>query len=374
MSKAARFALLIPGGVALIAGSIAALALLGVSAPGNSEQLMASHGVLMVLGFVGTVIALERAVALGAVWGFGAPASLGFGAVALLTQADPRNAALAFVAGTVWMLIVYGALLRRNLAPETVVQALGAMLAAGGAVIWLGGAPVSVSLPWWVGFVVLTIAGERAELARIESPRMGAHTLRVASALVVAVLAATLWPTIGGALIGAVLLVLVGVLVATDVARRLIRATGMPRFASWAMLAGYVWLAVAGGVWLVASPIQSGPAYDAAIHAAFLGFTMSMIMAHAPMIMPALLRIALPYVPVMYGPLVVLHVSLVIRLVGGDAYGVDWALTVGGVLNIVAVIAFALTAVGTAVWAAIRSRRSVASPQAPVPENEEVSV
>lgn len=239
--------------------------------------------------------------------------------------------------------------------------------------IWLGGAPVSVSLPWWAGFVVLTIAGERAELARIESPRMGTYMLRVASALIVAIVAATLWPTVGGALIGAVMLVMVGVLVATDVARRLIRSRGMPRYAAWAMVSGYVWLALAGGLWLVASPIQTGAVYDAAIHAVFLGFTMSMIMAHAPMIMPAVLRIALPYVPVMYAPLGLLHVSLVIRLLGGDAYGVQWALTIGGVLNVAAVLLFIATAVCTAIWAATRGKRAATTTSTPPATRKEVS-
>lgn len=369
MRKGARFALLIPGGVALIAGSIAALALLGLNLPGDADRLMAAHGILMVLGFVGTVIALERAVALGAVWGFGAPALLGTGGIVLLTPADPRLGGIAFVLGTLWMLAVYGALLRRSLAPEAVVQALGAALAAGGAAIWLGGAPVSLSLPWWAGFVVLTIAGERAELARIESPRMGTHMLRVACALIVAIVAGTLWPAFGGVLIGAALLVMVGVLVSTDVARRMIHSTGMPRFAAWSMLAGYAWLALAGGLWLVSSPIQTGPVYDAAIHAVFLGFTMSMIMAHAPMIMPAVLRIALPYVPVMYAPLALLHVSLLIRLLGGDAYGLEWALTFGGILNVAAVIMFMLTAVGTAVWAALAAKRRAAATATPTSSN-----
>ena len=40
-----------------------------------------------------------------------------------------------------------------------------------------------------------------------------------------------------------------------------------------------------------------GPAYDAVVHAVFLGFTLSMIMAHAPVILPAVLRRPLPYRP-----------------------------------------------------------------------------
>ncbi|MEK8228306.1 hypothetical protein NKG05_22970 [Oerskovia sp. M15] len=60
------------------------------------------------------------------------------------------------------------------------------------------------------------------------------------------------------------------------------------------------------------------------IHAIFLGFTISMIMAHAPVILPAVLRIRLPYTPLMYGPAALLHLGLVIRLGLGDAGTCPW--------------------------------------------------
>lgn len=72
-----RMLLLLPGGVALLAGLDAALVLLGLPAPLRVERLPQVHGVLLVLGFVGTLVALERAVALGRAWGLAAPASLG---------------------------------------------------------------------------------------------------------------------------------------------------------------------------------------------------------------------------------------------------------------------------------------------------------
>ncbi|MGJ3560863.1 hypothetical protein ACR6C2_30315 [Streptomyces sp. INA 01156] len=61
--------LLLPAGLALLAGLDAALLLLGLPAPVTADRLPEVHGVLMVLGFVGTLIALERAVALGRPWG-----------------------------------------------------------------------------------------------------------------------------------------------------------------------------------------------------------------------------------------------------------------------------------------------------------------
>ena len=90
---------------------------------------------------------------------------------------------------------------------------------------------------------------------------------------------------------------------------------------------------------------MDGVRYDAVLHAVFLGFTLSMIMAHAPVILPAVLRRPLPYRPVLAAPAVLLHASLAVRLWPGDALGSHAAWLVGGVLNIVAVLSFAVVVV-----------------------------
>ncbi|MGL5248413.1 MAG: hypothetical protein ACRC8U_09485, partial [Brooklawnia sp.] len=60
-----RLVLLALGGASLLAGLDAALLLVGVWAPVDSDRLPGLHGIVMVLGFLGTVIALERAQSLG---------------------------------------------------------------------------------------------------------------------------------------------------------------------------------------------------------------------------------------------------------------------------------------------------------------------
>jgi hypothetical protein len=69
-----------------------------------------------------------------------------------------------------------------------------------------------------------------------------------------------------------------------------------------------------------------------------------MVMAHAPVILPAVLRRPLPYHRALWAPVVLLHGSLVLRLWLGDALGSDTAWRVGGVLNIVAVLLFVVLA------------------------------
>jgi hypothetical protein len=354
-ARTPRTVLLLPAGLALLAGLDAALLLLGLPAPVTADRLPQVHGVLLVLGFVGTLIALERAVALRRPAGFLAPAGLGLGGLLLLSPAPLPVGTAVQLGGAAALLGVYVGLWRRQRDDAVLVQALGAVLAAGALILWLGGVPVPVLLPWLAGFVVLTIGGERLELARLAmGPRAGTVLVLLTGGLLAGVVAALLWPVAGTPLLGLALLALVGWLAAHDVAWRTVRATGLPRFMAGCMLAGYAWLGVAGAVWLLGGPVTSGPAYDAVVHAVFLGFTLSMIMAHAPVILPAVLRRPLPYHPVLVLPAVLLHASLAVRLWLGDAHGIAAAWRWGGVLNIAAVLLFVLLAAGSVLRGARR--------------------
>lgn len=350
-----RVVLLAPAGIALLAGLDAALMLLGLPSLLRLDRLPEVHGMLMVLGFVGTLIALERAVALGGPAGFTVPGLLGAGALVLLSPAPLVAGQILLAVGAAGFVGLYRPLWRRQRDEAVLVQALGAVLALGAAVLWLGGAAVPVLAPWLIGFVVLTVAGERLELARIAmGPSAGSTLALLASGLVAGVVAALLWPRPGTALLGAVLLLLTGWLAAHDVARRTIHASGLPRYMAGCMLAAYCWLGVAGAVWLLGGPALDGVRYDAVLHAVFLGFTLSMIMAHAPVILPAVLRRPLPYHPALIVPAVLLHTSLALRLWVGDALGSHDAWLVGGVVNIVAVLSF----VAVAVWSSVRGTSS----------------
>lgn len=352
-----RLPFLLPGAVALLAGLDAALMLLGLPAPVTAARLPDVHGMLLVLGFVGTLISLERAVALGHRAGYLAPGLLGAAALLLVSPLSLGIGKAVLLAGSVAMASVYVPLWRRQRDDAVLVQVLGAVLAVGAATLWLGGVPVPRLLPWLVGFVVLTIAGERLELARIAMGAQAGRAMVLLSAtLLVVVTASLLWPVVATPLLGLALSGLVGWLVVHDVARRTVRSAGLTRFMAVSMLAGYLWLAVAAGVWLLGGPATEGVRYDAVVHAVFLGFTLSMIMAHAPVILPAVLRRPLRYHPVFLVPAALLHGSLALRLWAGDALGLRLAWQVGGALDIVALLGF----VTVVVWSAA-ARPSVGS-------------
>ena len=349
-----RLAFLIPAGVALLAGLDAGLLLLGLPAPITTDRLPSAHGMVMALGFVGTVIALERAVALRHFAGFASPALLGAGGLLVISAAPLRLGQVALSAGAAALMLIYIPLWRRQRDDSVLVQAFGAVLATGGALLWLGGMPVAALLPWLVGFIVLTIAGERLELARVALLASVAVTqlLGLAAMITLGTVLTLLWPLVGYPVLGLSLLALVGWLMVHDVARRTIRARGLARFMAGCLLAGYVWLAVAGAIWALAGAVTDGPAYDAVIHAVFLGFTISMIMAHAPSILPAVLRVRLPYSPLMIAPAALLHATLLLRVLGGDAYGSRGAWQAGGVGNEIALLLFVLVAAWSGLIAA----------------------
>ena len=339
--------LLLPAGLSLLAGLDAGLLLLDVPAPVTAAHLPSAHGVLMVLGFLGTLISLERAVALRATWAYAAPALLGAGGLALVL--GPRLLGqVLLIDGMVAFAVVAALLWRRQRDGATAVEVLAVVHGLAAALLWtrLEIAPLLALL---VGFVVLTIAAERVELARLHLGRNAdLRLLGFAGAYAVASVASLLWPVVGSRLVAATLLALVAWLVRHDIARRMVRSTGLPRYSAAAMLAGWAWLTVAAATWLVVGPPTGRASYDVVVHGVFLGFAMSMVLAHAPVILPAVIRRPLPYRPLLWVPLVVQHLGLIVRVLG-DASGLDRLWRAGGVGTVVALLLLPITAIACTV-------------------------
>ena len=84
MLSKARFPLMVLGLLALLTALWGGLLRLGWAWPLPWPTLSVVHGPLMVCGFLGTLIGVERAVALGACWPYAAPLLTAVGALALL--------------------------------------------------------------------------------------------------------------------------------------------------------------------------------------------------------------------------------------------------------------------------------------------------
>jgi hypothetical protein len=348
-----RLPLLVLGFVALFVGAGAGLARLGWPMPTLAATASAMHGPLMICGFFGVVIALERAVAIGRLWAYLGALAAGLGTVLNLAGV----AVLApwfWAAGAAVLLAASLDVVRRQPALFTVTMALGAAGWLVGTVGLATGSAVHEVLPWWLAFLVLTIAGERLELSRFMPPsRLATGSFAAILVGIIVGLAGSRSPW-GEPLFAAALLALALWLVKQDIARRTVRGRGLTRFIAVCLLSGYLWLALGAAVALGSGGLLPGtPAYDAALHAILLGFVFAMVFGHAPIIFPAVLRVAVPYHASFYVPLALLHLSLVIRL-AGDATGRFEILRIGGALNALALAAFI---VGT-VSAVVRGRRS----------------
>ncbi len=100
---------------------------------------------------------------------------------------------------------------------------------------------------------------------------------------------------------------------------------------------------------MVAGAQTEGALYDVVIHAVMLGFAISMVMAHAPIILPAVLKRPLPYRTAMWIPLVLMHVGLAVRIFAGDFAGLRTLWQVGSITNIVALLLFFAIAAGSSI-------------------------
>ncbi len=338
-----RAIFLVLAGASLITGMAAGASLLGFNwgPAGAAASLADDHGPLMVFGFVGGAIGIERAVAARRVWSWIGPVLHAVGTVAVIAGA-PRGIAAAAFAGSFAMLgVIYAHIYSRQATLAVVVQAVGVIGGVAAAIQWATTGSFVAAMPLAVLYAVATIVGERMELARVTlagaraEGRLAALVLLLAGAAVFYILA----PGVGYRVMGAVLIVIAGYSARHDVARNLVRSTGLPRYSAACMLAGYAWLALGGAFWLGYGQGVTGHFYDASVHAIFLGFVISMIFAHAPIILTSVIRRRLPYHPVLYLPVVLLHFGLFVR-VASDLRAAQGGFQAGGLINISAILVF----------------------------------
>lgn len=346
--------------LSLVLGTWSGLVRVGWPWPSLTPEFWLAHGPLMVSGFVGTLIAVERAVAVGRRWGYAAPFLTAAGSL-LLVAVPTWIGPLLIVLGSAVLATLFAVILLRRSSPSTATMLLGAAAWVLGNVLWLASYPgldVDAVVLLWVAFPVLVIAGERLELSRLFRLPRGAHVafLFLADALVVGGAWTALDLGAGRVLAGIALVGQAAWLLRFDVARIQIRQRGLSRFAAAALLPGYIWLGL-GGLFVVLSALAPFPlVYDAMLHAVFLGFVISMIFAHAPIIFPAVLGLSLPYRPWFYAHLVLLHAGLALRI-AGDLMTAEPLREWGALLNGVA-LAWFLVATGLAACLGAAGARS----------------
>lgn len=328
--------------LALFMGLWAGLVRLGWPLPVLPGSLPMQHGPLMVSGFLGTMIALERVVAIRQRWMFAAPFFSGAGWVLSLALPALQIGPLLITLGSLFTTGILLHMVLRETKIYTITMAIGALCWLIGNVLWLFGTPVFLVVWWWAAFLVLTIAGERLELSRVlRFKRQHYQLFALAAAIFLSGVGLYTWlPEVGARVSGAGMLALAAWLLRYDIARRNIRRTvALPRYIATCLFSGYLWLAFSGILSLLFGAQYAGLLYDAILHSVFVGFVLSMIFGHAPIIVPALTQIKVFYNRSFYLPVILLHASLILRI-AGDLAGSNPARMWGGILNEIALLAF----------------------------------
>ena len=339
--KAFRLPLIALGGLCLLAAIWAGLVRMDWNLPILKPSFPETHGPLMIVGFLGIVIGLERAVALKKPWTYGAPIFSLFSAIAqLFTLPDGWSQTFAVISSGI-LFAIFCSLWWHQRESYLVIIGLGAVLWLVGNSLWLVDYPYFIVAGWWVGFLVLMITGERLELSRFRSLPSGSRLLLfLAIAVFVFGLSRISVSEPGSRVAGAGLMVIALWLLRWDIAWRTIRIAGLSRFMATSLISGYCWLFFAGLLWVIyAGNFIAGPHYDAMLHSIFLGFIFVMIFAHAPVILPSVTEVSFPFQKTFYVHLILLHISLLLRIYG-DLAELQSARMWGGALNGLAIVLF----------------------------------
>lgn len=351
--RSLRFFFIALAGLALLLGIWIGVVRLGFALPLPSPGMISLHGPLMAIGFLLTLIGLERAAALDRWWVYGVPLLSLLSVLSLLTELPSAITAFLAAGAALMLTWFFVELYNRQHEEHFVIMALSAAVLAVGHLLWITETALHRIVPWWAGFLILMIAGERLELTRLRSPKPLVRVLfRLAVTILVAGLIMSPWEfRLGVRIAGAGMIALALWLLRYDLAWQSIKQPGLARFMAVSLIAGYLWLAIGGIFWIwFARFFGAGPLYDAMVHTVFLGFVVSMIFAHGPIILPAITQLALPFDKLFYLHAGLLHLSLLVRIAGDLALlpgGQRW----GGILSALAILLFLLNTIRAVVSA-----------------------
>lgn len=295
----------------LITGMLSGLGRLGWQIP--MPEAYAHHGAIMVGGFLGTLIALEKVIPLKRPFFFLGPLMSAL-SIAVFLRGDFHIAVAMQIGAGILFLGVYITYLRSQYSNELVMALIGVLCWVIGTSLLFWKQFYPMAFPWYIGFLLFTIVAERLELSRfLPVTQRQRHVLFGFLGLFLLSLILPFHKA-GNFLAGGALILVGSWLLRFDVIRITLRKEALARFTAIALLCGYIALIVEGFMLALVSPEQPF-GYDMMVHTFFLGFAFLMIFAHGPIILPGVLGLSVkPYHPSFYFPVALLIFSLVLRL------------------------------------------------------------
>lgn len=323
------------------------------------------HGALMVGSFLGTLICIERSVSYPNKTALLVPAINALSIIFFLLNM-PKTAYMFLVLGGAGLTGIYYMVYVKHKGKHLLIMMVGAMCYLTGSAVLFGTSFYPSAIMWWMAFLFLTITGERLELSRFTLLKNTAIKQSVLIILISLFIISIFLPFHSnlGSLLSALSMIGAAVwLFKYDMARHSLKKPGQSFYSGLLLITGYIWLVLTG--LFFAFGAYFGSFYDSSLHGFFLGFVFMMIFAHAPVILPAVLKLNVsPFGKSLYIWYGLLNVTLVFRVIifiPELAPYKHWA----GMLNGIAIIGFFVNMIILARLAKRKFKASEAnSPQA----------
>ena len=270
------------------------------------------HGALMVGSFLGTVIILERVVALKIKWLYILPVISGASGILFLMD-NSRIAVLLLMIASLGLMALYIIIISKYKHYYFYVMLFGAFCWFVGNYYLFQQTLYAMSVNWWMAFILFTVVGERLELGKFMPPRKLKLPLFWIAVSIVFLGLVLPYHGIGSVTTGIGFMAISLWLFRYDIIRKSIKVKGIHRYTAVMLGFGYVWLFITGALFIVND--LSVFHYDAVVHTFFIGFTFSMIFAHGPIIFPGVAGFPFkPFHPVLYWLGGLLQLSLLVRI------------------------------------------------------------
>ncbi len=304
------------------------------------SPLTMHHGAVMVGGFLGTLISLEKIIPLQRKSLYAIP-TLSALSVGVFFLGNPSLSFALLITAASGLVGVFMYYLVREKNIIYLLMVAGSICWLTGNVLLLTRAFYPMAFPWWLGFGLLIITAERIELMKFlpVSKTSKQWLVLLLGLYVVGILLS--FHGIGRSVSGISLVAVAVWLLRHDIIPVSIRKKGLPRFVAIALLCGYLAMMFTGAFFIALN--QQPMSYDAIVHTFFLGFVFSMIFAHGPIILPGVMGMTVkPWHPLLYGWLILLHTSWIIRI-AADVLLLFDIRKISGIISTVAILGYFAT-------------------------------
>ncbi|HNP95822.1 MAG TPA: hypothetical protein PKJ63_09335 [Cyclobacteriaceae bacterium] len=294
----------------LIIGVLSGMVRLGWNFP--LPEVATHHGAIMVGGFLGSLIALEKIIPLKMPFLLVGPISSA-SSVWIFFAGSFQYAVIMLLFASLILVSTLFIYLKRQYTLYMMLALIGSLCLVTGNILLAWNKFYPLVFPWWMGFLVLTIVSERLELAKFLPVPQSRKMILIAFIALFGVGIVMPFHSFGRYLTGLALIFVSIWLLRYDLVRLTITKSGLTRYTGIALACGYIALLL-DGIFLIA--LQEMPlGYDIIVHTFFLGFVFAMIFAHGPIILPGALGLTVkPYHRLFFLPLIILFFSLALRI------------------------------------------------------------